>query len=248
MLKKALNVWMDSRPRLAYHREKWLWLWEKVVTHRPEKNCRKRGNTALFEQLPEGKTLFKSNGHGLAIGNLSSQILANFYFSDFDKNIERYCKTNKILYARYMDDMIFTGKKEQLLALINVVKEELLNLNLTLSDNKIHIQKAYQSFSSIGRTYCRGRTYISNRTVYNAFRAIRSGNKLIQKQSSFERNDAITRYVSRINSYFGFMKGCKTYAIKWNMWREVSEIIGNYVWCKNMRVIYVKKKHIEKET
>lgn len=242
MLEKALNEWMDSHPRIAHHREKWLWLWKMVVYHRPEHNCRMRGNKSLFALLPEGKTLFKSKGNGLAIGNLSSQILANFYFNEFDRHIDDYCKEHGILYARYMDDMIFTGEKKALLKAISVVRKELVPLCLSLSANKVHIQKSYQSFSAIARTYCRGRVYVSNRTVHNAFMTIRNCGLLLKSVPDADRPAALKRMASRVNSYFGFMKYCKSYAIRRNMWCEIVDVTHRDVWCKNMNAIYVKKR------
>ena len=50
----------------------WLWLIKKVLMHRPERKCYKRGNLKLWENLPKNKSLFTSNGKGLPIGNLTS--------------------------------------------------------------------------------------------------------------------------------------------------------------------------------
>ena len=65
--------------------EWWLWLIKKVIMHRPERKCYKRGNLRLWEYLPRTKSLFTSNGKGLPIGNLTSQIFGNFYMTVFDK-------------------------------------------------------------------------------------------------------------------------------------------------------------------
>ena len=62
--------------------EKWLWLWNKIIINAPEKNCTKVGNLNLWKDLPPNKSLFTSNGKGLPIGNLSSQILANLLYLD----------------------------------------------------------------------------------------------------------------------------------------------------------------------
>lgn len=238
MLQPALNAYMDTHPKLARHRDEWLSLWKIVVYHRPELNCRKRGNTALFDLLPEGKSLFKSNGRGLAIGNLSSQILANFYFALFDHHLLTHCAHYNIHYARYMDDMIFTSNnKRALLLTINVVRTELFHLNMRLSDHKIHIQRSFQSFSAIGRTFCRGRVYISNRTVHNAFRTIRHINMLIADGSLIP----IRRAVAKINSYYGFMHDSKSYGIRWRMWNEISVKLKKCIYSKRMRSVHIRK-------
>ena len=45
---------------------------KKVIFNRPDLNCIKKGDIKLFDKLPDHKTLFKSNGKGLPLGNLTS--------------------------------------------------------------------------------------------------------------------------------------------------------------------------------
>lgn len=52
--------------------EWWLQLIKKVIFNRPELNCIIKGDKKLFNKLPNSKTLFKSNGKGLPLGNLTS--------------------------------------------------------------------------------------------------------------------------------------------------------------------------------
>ena len=62
-----------------------------------------------------GDTLFDCiRKRGLPIGNLTSQIFANFYLDSFDRFIKEELKVKK--YVRYMDDMLLFGDtKEELI-------------------------------------------------------------------------------------------------------------------------------------
>ena len=54
-------------------------LCRKVIFNDPTKNCIIKGNKKDWENLPENKSLFHSPPNcGLPIGNLTSQIFANF--------------------------------------------------------------------------------------------------------------------------------------------------------------------------
>ena len=53
-----------------------------VVMNNPELNCIRRSPSYMWEGLPENKSLFTSNtDHGMPIGNLTSQMFANFYMN-----------------------------------------------------------------------------------------------------------------------------------------------------------------------
>lgn len=71
---------------------------------------------------------------GLPIGNYLSQHLANLYLCDFDHRIkERY---NVRYYYRYVDDMVFlAATKSELHELLEAIKKELAELNLSIKGN-----------------------------------------------------------------------------------------------------------------
>jgi len=63
----------------------WIRLIKQITLHKPQLKCEKRSNEKLWEQLEPGKSLFKiDEDYGMAIGNLTSQIFANYYMTDFD--------------------------------------------------------------------------------------------------------------------------------------------------------------------
>ena len=178
----------------------WLWLIKKVIFNRPDLNCIKKGDIKLFDKLPDHKTLFKSNGKGLPLGNLTSQIFANLYLTIFDKWI-----IDKVAgYGRYADDFILIDRdKDKLLKLWKEIKvwlEE--NLKLELSPNKYYFQQAYKGVEFVGFHIKKNRLYTNNNIVHSAF-------QLVEEMNKKGHTD-----LQRINSYFGFLRHTNSYKIK----------------------------------
>lgn len=56
-----------------------LWLTEIIVMHNPERNCIIKSPKWMWKGLPKHKSLFTSSKYyGLAIGNITSQMLQIF--------------------------------------------------------------------------------------------------------------------------------------------------------------------------
>ena len=246
MLEPEVSRWCDTHSELRCHKEKWLWLWKMVVFHRPELNCEIHGDANLFEKLEEGKSLFKSNGKGLAIGNLTSQILANFYFHRVDRAVSEYIKAHDGYYARYMDDVFLAVKdKNVILNAVHLFRQGVKPLNQTVHPHKFYLQKANKSIVIIGQAHKNGRLYIAHRTVANALTAISKYNALTERHGRGWLEDNLPHIVSSINSYFGFMTRGQTFAIRYIIWNVISSHIKDYAYCKDMRKLVVNKEYIE---
>ena len=78
-------------------------LCRKVIYHDSANHCIIKGNKADWDNLPRDKSLFYTPDNcGLPIGNLTSQVFANFYMNSFDHFIKHNLKTS--YYGRYVDD------------------------------------------------------------------------------------------------------------------------------------------------
>ena len=65
-------------------------LCQKIIFNDPKKNCIIKGNKSNWNDLPHNKSLFHSpKDCGLPIGNLTSQVFANFYMNAFDHFIKK---------------------------------------------------------------------------------------------------------------------------------------------------------------
>ena len=77
-----------------------------IVMNRSEENCVIKGKRSDWDGLPRDKSLFYSPAHcGLPIGNLSSQVFANFYLNTFDHFVKHFLGVK--FYGRYVDDCVF---------------------------------------------------------------------------------------------------------------------------------------------
>lgn len=89
-------------------KEKLRELCKQIVLHHPELNCEKRGDKSLWAKLDPNKSLFNVGyERGLPIGNLTSQILANFFLTKLDRFIKETLGFK--YYGRYVDDFMIVS-------------------------------------------------------------------------------------------------------------------------------------------
>ncbi len=221
-----------------------LWLTRMVVLHCPERNCMVRGDRRLWGKLPANKSLFTSGGdYGLPIGNLTSQMFANFYLAAFDNRMQfRFAH-----YGRYVDDFyIISFDKSALLDILPDIRRQLKEeLQVTLHPRKVYLQHYSKGVMFIGAVSKMWRLYISNRTVDNMREAISQMNKVVDKQKYAER------FVSRMNSYLGFMRHYDSYAIRRSILRQVDRdwwkycYIGGHYEKVVLRHIYKRERRTQ---
>lgn len=181
-----------------------LYLLEKIILHNPESDCIKKSPAKMWELLPKNKSLFTVGGdYGLPIGNLSSQMLANFYLSGFDE------KMNGILaYGRYVDDFYLIGRKADILRAVSSARGMLSAERLRLHPRKWYLQHWTKGVSFLGGACKMCRFYVGKRTVHNARKAVEEINGIKDKQGY------CTTAMQRINSYLGYMGHFDSYTIR----------------------------------
>lgn len=220
-----------------------LWIAEKITMHDASKKCIKKGDLTLWDKLSKDKSLFTNKENcGLAIGNLTSQILANFYLSFFDKWIT---SIEGIEYGRYVDDFIVVSKdKRLLLELIPKIRVWLdENLRVELHPDKIYLQHVTKGVMFTGTQIKNGRLYTGNRTVYNAFKVVEEYNRMA-KIDIRAVEDNIEKFVQRMNSFLGFLKQSQSYSIRWRIWNEITDDVKKYIYMTDrMCVIRVRKRY-----
>lgn len=211
-----------------------------IVLHRPELNCRLNGDTTLFDKVPRDKSLLKGNGtRGLAIGNLTSQIFANFFMDALDKHITSF----PVGYGRYVDDFVIIGKKDVLLQILSTLRTWLkTNLDVTLHPDKIYLQSVSKGVSFIGGVIKPGRTYISNRTVGSLIHLIDIFNNLSNK----EKQERLWKFCQSFNSYFGFIRQHSSYNIKKELWDRLNDNSKKFFYLENRNVLKIRNKYKNK--
>jgi hypothetical protein len=183
---------------------------QKVVFNNPVDHCIIKGAICEWEGLPPNKSLFHSPAQcGLPIGNLTSQIFANFYLHALDFYIKENLKV--LYYGRYVDDFVLVEHdKVKLKAKIEKIAEFLsCNLGLELHPNKIYLQHYTKGVKFLGAVLKPGRIYLVKRTWGNFYQSIQKFNKITNTNKMSPELDS--KFLSCMNSYLGLASHFATY-------------------------------------
>jgi hypothetical protein len=87
---------------------------ETIVFHDPTEHFARRSPKDAWRRVPGRKSLFGcAPGHGLPIGNLTSQFYANVYLNPFDQFVKHTLKAHH--YLRYVDDAVLVHEDPEVL-------------------------------------------------------------------------------------------------------------------------------------
>lgn len=189
----------------------------KVVFNAPEDNCRIKGRRSDWNGLPASKSLFTvQKNKGIPIGNLTSQVFANFYLNFFDRYVKDECGIK--YYGRYVDDFVIVHPdKDYLLRLKENLKAYIYaKLRLNLHPKKVYLQHYSKGVKFVGAVIKPGREYIGNRTKGNFYAKIIHFNRERDKFPQQGKQQSADMLAS-INSYLGFMIHYKTFKIRRKM-------------------------------
>lgn len=232
-----------------------LYLTEITVMHRPQNDCIKKGNLGLWDDIPPSKSLFhKGDYKGMAIGNITSQIMCNFYMSFYDNwLLDRirelgYEEPNRH-YTRFVDDFVIHSMRKE--HIVQLFKESTVwlrdHLELELHQDKVYIQPQRHGVKFVGGVIMPGRMYIINRTVGAYFVMLNNTERLCRDLVLFgpdaDKLKKLQHYVSSLNSYGGFMVHGRTYNLQK---KALSD--KHYFWkvlytTKNLTVVKIRKKY-----
>lgn len=213
MIYNIFNKFLDVFPDKNNEYNKWLI--HKILYHKPQKegNYIKICSEKEFKCLPLKKSLFTCDDiHGLAIGNLTSQVFANTFLTLLDLFIKD--TLNIEFYGRYVDDFyIIHEDKKYLLKVYNEIKKFLISLDLNVNPYKFYLQHYKKGVKFIGYFVYFDRIYRANRTKYKFFRFVYGINKYIYN-AYILKNKKLELYKAekisqRWNSYSGIFKWVK---------------------------------------
>lgn len=227
-----------------------LWLIEVTTRHQPQLCCERRSPIWMWDDLPDNKSLFTMpEGKGMAISNITSQLLANFYLSYFDEFIIEECSYTGAAYVRFVDDALIIADDKQFI--IDLRKKAMQwikkNLKLQLHKEKFYLQPASHGVKFVGCVLKPGRIYTANRTIGNMTKRVLQTNELcrhiLEDGPNLENMKLLKRHVCSLNSYMGFCVHNYTYNQRKKMFRNVP-----FFWkCCNIQrrfsIVKVKKKY-----
>jgi hypothetical protein len=197
-----------------------LWLLEVIVMHEPQKDCVRCSPVWMWDRLPREKSLFHGDGrHGIAIGNISSQLLANFLLSFFDEMVLGFGSEHVAAYIRFVDDFEIYADSQEFLTALRPRMERWLaeNLHAKLHPNKLYLQRADRSVKFVGTVIKSGRVYTSKKMAgdaYNAMLKLDEAAMYCWHVPSPGNAKRLEDAVSTLNSYLGSMKHTLSYGIR----------------------------------
>jgi hypothetical protein len=202
-----------------------------IIFNDPTKDCIYHSSQDSWKRLPRDKSLFFApKDCGLPIGNLTSQIFANFYLNEFDHFVKKECGITN--YGRYVDDCLIVHRSRAFLKKIVPKIQSYLqdNLRLILHPRKIYLQPCRHGVKFLGCFIKPSHIVINHRTIRNFKRSLYFYNKLARdhKPDKTER----MAFIASVNSYLGIMKHYRTY-------KQRRRILKNYVspfWYKHTAI------------
>lgn len=200
------------------------YLLREIIFNDPSKNCVRRSPLCEWNELPQDKSLFTArDGSGLPIGNLTSQVFANFYLSSLD----HFAKHTLGLgcYVRYVDDFVIVHKDRRFLRkLIPVFRRFLRDeLLLCIHPKKIYLQPCANGVQFLG-AFIKPTHSVCSRRVKSSFaESLKRHARLAEdrRPSKEERG----QFRSSVNSYLGIMRHYKTYRFRV---KQLARYCGKY--------------------
>jgi len=192
-----------------------------IVFNRPSENCVIKGHRSDWIGLPTDKSLFGTPPDcGLPIGNLTSQVFANFYLNSFDHFVKHDLRVR--FYGRYVDDLVLVHHDRDYLAgLIPVLSDYLdQHLGLELHPAKTRLAQHGEGVAYLGAFIMPGRVYAGKRTKGNFHTAITRHNDVVADHEP-DRSEQ-EAFLASMNSYLGYMRQYNTRQLRGAM-------IGKYV-------------------
>lgn len=219
-----------------------LWLTEVTIRHQPQLLCRRNSHPKMWEWLPRNKSLFGlPQGIGMPIGNITSQILANYYMSAFDEWVTARCEKNNARYVRFVDDAAVISRDKKFIIQLRKAATTWLqdNLHITLHASKFYIQDVRKGVKFVGQVIKPGRRYLSNRSVGRFMDCVNSTERtceqILRLGMNRERAHELNHKIASLNSYMGFLCHTASYGIR----RKAFEGLSAF-W----RCCYIKRRYL----
>ena len=220
-----------------------------VIRHNPAMDCEIHGNAKLFKDLPRNKSLFYAEDNkGLPIGNLTSQILANFYLSYFDEVMVEWASRRGGRYERFVDDFVVVMPKMKMVYEAYLFSREYLadELKLRLHDDKKYTQHYTKGIAFVGYVVKIDRIYLSNRTFGHFEDKMRYVDRVCENIDSKKMDVPdfmlLNGLLQSINSYTGFSANASGYAKRMKILCKYKKMY-NFAYFKNERhTIKIRKQ------
>jgi len=144
-----------------------------------------------------------TEGKGLPLGNVTSQLFANIYLNELDQFVKHWLKAR--YYIRYCDDFVMLHKSREVLeAWISNIRDFLrVRLSLELHPHKVTIRKLRQGTDFLGYVSLPHYSVLRTRTKQRMLKRLVVLAQGIRTKEDFETALPV------ISSYLGMLSHCK---------------------------------------
>lgn len=208
-----------SKPRVW--KDEVLYLTNAIVFNDPTSYYVYKGDMALIQLLPKGKSLFEQPPNtGLPIGNLTSQFYANVYLNELDQFVINTLQINN--YARYMDDFVlFANDQSTIIQARNQIISFLhQHLRLELNPRKQKIQPSCHGLDFVGY-FLKPQSIYSRRNVVKTVKKSLHAQKQITQHSVSSKLDyskQLNNICASLNSYYGHFGKAQTFTLRQHLY------------------------------
>lgn len=148
-------------------------LWKTIIFNDPLENVQLGCPRAAWKGLPPSKSLFRQpKGKGIAIGNLTSQLLSNIYLDQLDRRVTLGMGFKH--YGRYVDDfyIVSNNRSELVVAMKSIEGYLKRELSLNLHPHKRHLQECSKGVAFLGAVIYPYRIHPGKRLKRNLLAAL----------------------------------------------------------------------------
>lgn len=206
-----------------------LYLSRVTLLNSPAEDCVMKGNAARWKDLAPNKSLFTvPEGYGLPIGNITSQLIANFLLDDADHYLT---ETLGLTIDRYVDDTATVDSdKEKMLMAMPLIREYLWeSAGVKVNPRKYYLQHWKKGVKFLGMIVKGERLYVANRTVGKAMCRLHGYNVKAEENGAAWCKANAEAFVSTMNSYLGLMRQGQEYGLRRRFCGMISEAWLKYV-------------------
>jgi len=203
-----------------------------VVMHHPERDCVLNSAAYLWEKHMEANKSLFTSPTGEPIGNLTTQLFANFLMSSFIAYVKYVFRGKKWGMAQFVDDFAIVCDDLPFLVKSIPMLDKFLHekLKLRMHKNKRYLQPVSHGILFVGTFIKPARNYLSNRTLGRMHDRCKGYGRMLDEGEC----DVVKlqRIEEVLNSYFGFCARRQTY----NFRKTCIESLGDNFW----KYFYVK--------
>jgi hypothetical protein len=203
-----------SEEYTAADRDTLLYIMHTTLFHRCSENFYRRSPESMWQNLPRRKSLFYMNG--LPIGNLPSQLWANFLGAVFTWWVVHRLGYPFIIFVDDWRLLVRSAEEgREVLAKIKTYPAD--NLHITLHPDKVYLQHYTKGTKMVGAVIKPRRTYVANRTRGHFIETMIKYRNTYTTHS--ERVAVLDNLRASINSYLGLMCHYNSYKVR----RKIAE-------------------------